>query len=156
MSAYDNAHRAVVVVLRGKARTHPCADCGGPALDWSLNHKTAAVLLDLVDGEFSEDPADYVARCRHCHWLYDGLVSNLGDVAKFGAANGFFGRHHREESKRYGAENPQAKVTKADVRGIRRRAAAGELQKDLAGAFGLQKMQVSRIVRRERWAHVEA
>lgn len=46
-----------------------------------------------------------------------------------------------------------AKVTAAQVAEIRARRAAGEQQKDLAREFGLGEMQVSRIVRGQRWAH---
>lgn len=48
-----------------------------------------------------------------------------------------------------------AKLTTADVLEIRRRVAAGEVQHRVAADYGIGQMQVSRIARRKRWAHVE-
>jgi hypothetical protein len=53
-----------------------------------------------------------------------------------------------------GSENGRARLTDEDVRTIRQRVAAGELQREVAADYGLVQPHVSRIVRRESWAHV--
>jgi hypothetical protein len=53
-----------------------------------------------------------------------------------------------------GTKNGNAKITEDTVREIRRRCALGESQRLVGLDYGLQQMQISRIVRRERWAHV--
>lgn len=50
---------------------------------------------------------------------------------------------------------PRARVSEDDVRAIRTRHAAGELQRDLANAYGLTAGTVSKIVHRTSWKHVE-
>jgi transposase-like protein len=50
---------------------------------------------------------------------------------------------------------PGAKLTPADVREIRRRAAAGEPQAALGREFGLGKIAVHRLVHRQTWKNVE-
>lgn len=49
----------------GKASAYPCTDCGGKARDWSLETT-----------KYSDDPADYRARCRKCHVKRDGHSRN--------------------------------------------------------------------------------
>ena len=46
------------------------------------------------------------------------------------------------------------KLNAEQVREIRRRASAGELQKSIAGAFGIARNTVSGIVQRKSWAHL--
>lgn len=47
------------------------------------------------------------------------------------------------------------KLTADDVRDIRRRVAAGELQKTLVEEYGVDKGLISHIVSRKRWGHVQ-
>jgi hypothetical protein len=55
-----------------------------------------------------------------------------------------------------GELNTEAILTEADIRAIRMLCAAGDLpQRRIAQLFGIQQMEVSRIHRRERWAHVK-
>ena len=54
----------------------------------------------------------------------------------------------------FGARNARAKLTEANVLAIRRLAAEGRPQREIAGLFGVAQITVSRIARRERWAHV--
>lgn len=49
----------------------------------------------------------------------------------------------------------QAKLTPDDVRAIRAACAAGQLQREVAARYKLQQGDVSHIVRRHYWAHVE-
>lgn len=54
-----------------------------------------------------------------------------------------------------GEQHPCAKLTKHQVLEIRRLFAAGNyLQKELAPRFGVHRMTIGKIVRRERWAHL--
>ena len=63
-------------------------------------------------------------------------------------------RHGRAGRAR-GERNWTAKVTEEIVREIRRRAAAGSAHVDIAAEFGISRPQVSHIVRRRSWKHVE-
>lgn len=53
-----------------------------------------------------------------------------------------------------GSRNGEAKLTEQQVAEIRRRAAAGELQRNLAVEFCVSPPTISRIVHREGWRHV--
>lgn len=56
----------------------------------------------------------------------------------------------------FGERNAQAIITEADVRAIRKLCAMNELpQWKIGQMFGIKQMEVSRIYRRERWAHVK-
>ncbi len=54
-----------------------------------------------------------------------------------------------------GADHPSAKLTLERVRSIRQRIAAGETQTGLAREFGVTQANISSIVRRKTWAHLE-
>lgn len=54
-----------------------------------------------------------------------------------------------------GERNGNRRLTEPQVREIIARYRAGELQRELALAFGISQSQVSNVVRRERWPHVE-
>lgn len=62
-------------------------------------------------------------------------------------------RKHPERLRR-GSAAPWSKLTEADVQTIRRRCAAGELQKDLAAEYGVNPSNIGQIVRRISWQHV--
>lgn len=59
---------------------------------------------------------------------------------------------HGRQFRPSGEGNGQARVTKAQVGQIRRRYAAGALQRELAEEFGIAQSQVSAIVRGKAWA----
>lgn len=50
-----------------------------------------------------------------------------------------------------GATHWNAKLTEEQVADIRRRVVNGEMQKDVAEAFGMSHQQISKIVRNDRW-----
>lgn len=102
---------------------------------WELTHGP------VPDGLFVLHRCDNPPCCNPAHLF----LGTRGDNNRDARAKG---RHVHGE--RVGT----AKVTENEVILMRGLAAGGILQKDLALIFGLQKMQVSRIVRRERWAHV--
>lgn len=62
------------------------------------------------------------------------------------------GRHRVPSLK--GAAHGEAKLTDAAVLDIRRRVAAGELQKHLAAEYGVSISLVSLVVRRKAWPHL--
>ena len=79
--------------------------------------------------------------CTIEHMFLGTLADNMADkVAK--------GRQARGEG--YGF----ARLTEADVREIRQVGRA-ERQVDLASRFGVQQTTISRVLRRDTWAHVE-
>lgn len=53
-----------------------------------------------------------------------------------------------------GPTNPSVKLTLVQVEEIRRRAAAGEMGKHLAAAFGVGTSQIARIINRQSWREV--
>lgn len=53
-----------------------------------------------------------------------------------------------------GSEKGTAKLTEDHVREIRRRAAAGEMQKVLCAAYGVGQTTLSNIVNQKTWRHV--
>jgi hypothetical protein len=53
---------------RGPASGHDCADCAGPATDWSYDGTDPDEKVDPARGyRYSTDVARYVPRCRSCH-----------------------------------------------------------------------------------------
>lgn len=73
---YGAAHKRVTK-LRGRAGSHPCHDCGYPAIDWSYQGGDPNELI--ADNEwkspYSLDPVYYVPRCRLCHNHFDKAVT---------------------------------------------------------------------------------
>lgn len=61
---------------------------------------------------------------------------------------------HPERIPRGEDRSWQTHLTSADVLEIRRLASAGELHRDIAERFGLQRGSVSQIVTRKRWGHL--
>jgi hypothetical protein len=59
--SYYAAHQ-FIRKMKGSATEHLCVDCGGAARDWSFLG---------ASGGFSWDPAEYVARCKPCHTIFD-------------------------------------------------------------------------------------
>lgn len=55
---------------------------------------------------------------------------------------------------RIGSSHPAAKLTEVQVQDIRRLAAHGVLQRQIAADFGVGQVTVSRIVARKTWAHI--
>ncbi len=64
------------------------------------------------------------------------------------------GPRGRRAGRSFGARNGRARLTEADVRAIRHRAAMGETQTALAREFGVSQGQVSKLVRRRGWEQV--
>lgn len=54
----------------------------------------------------------------------------------------------------FGERNARSKLTAANVVAIRRLVAGGAPQREIGSLFGVSQITVSRIARRQRWAHV--
>ena len=55
---------------------------------------------------------------------------------------------------RRGAENPNAKLTEADIPRIRQRLADGDTLKVIAAQFGVSFQTISKIKNNRRWFHL--
>jgi hypothetical protein len=75
-AGYDAAH-ARVVRLKGPAREHRCADCGGPAVDWSYEGGAADEKRDAEGRPYSPTPSYYTPRCRPCHRTHDAAMRQM-------------------------------------------------------------------------------
>ncbi|MBF4625532.1 hypothetical protein [Clavibacter sp. VKM Ac-2872] len=63
-----------LTVDRGRAAEHDCADCGGPAAQWSYDHADPDELAaEDIKGRplYSLDPDHYQPRCVPCHKVLD-------------------------------------------------------------------------------------
>ena len=82
--SYFTAHERVARV-RGRAAEHRCADCDGPAAQWSYDHadpnERHDETLSARPVAYSTDPSYYVPRCVPCHKKYD-----LGRIDAYAAA----------------------------------------------------------------------
>lgn len=67
---YQAAHLRVAA-SKGKARQHPCVDCGKPAHDWSYAHGCPTEISSQGRPPYCVHPDHYQARCRPCHRAYD-------------------------------------------------------------------------------------
>ncbi len=54
-----------------------------------------------------------------------------------------------------GADNPNAKLSEADVREIRRKKKEGSTHDELAAQFGVTKTTISQIYNRKLWSHID-
>lgn len=97
----------------------------------------------LFLGTPAENSADMVSKERQCK----------------GPAHPSYGkrfcREPTAEERARGERNGSARLNSEKVREIRRLSAAGMRQVDLADRFGITQPNISKIVRREAWAHVE-
>lgn len=110
----------------------------------------------LLPDEFACHRCDNRLCCRGSHLFVGTTLENAQDmVAKGRSARGDRNgcRRHPEAIAR-GEAAGNAKLTEAQVIEIRARRASGEQLGSLAAAFGIGKVQVSRIAHRTRWAHV--
>lgn len=72
-AAHKRVHR-----VKGRASTHPCVDCGGPAREWSYDGRDPQELVGPAHGfmlAYSLDLDHYEARCSSCHRKYDNAVA---------------------------------------------------------------------------------
>lgn len=90
--------------------------------------------------------------CVNPEHLFHGThLENMQDsVAK--------GRNYKggPDQARRGAKHPMALLSEQDVRDIRRQAAAGTRQIDIASQYKVTRTAISSIVQRRSWRHVDA
>lgn len=70
---YGGAHMRTLSV-RGPASAHPCADCGGPAEQWSYRNWCESEMQGMNGGSicsYCPHPEHYDPRCRSCHRTFD-------------------------------------------------------------------------------------
>lgn len=104
------------------------------------------VVGPLSDSEVVRHTCDTPSCCNPAHWLSGTQAQNVGDMIE---------RGRRVLSPSPGERNGRAVLTDEQVREIRRRKAEGALLRELAPEFGVSMRMVSKIARREAWAHVE-
>lgn len=130
--SYRTRHRHVAAARGKAADAGSCADCGGPAEEWSQIHGTDGL-----------SPAGYEPRCIPCHNRYDG--------------KGRLGPRVVSDGPRFDPEGPQL-VYMAIADEIAGQIDRGELQSGdrllseaaLAEEFGAARMTVSRAIRELR------
>lgn len=116
--------------LRGFAKTHACAYCGDQAREWSYDNSDPEPLFDVRGYEYSLDPDRYIPLCHKCHARRDGDI------------------------RAHGSRNGRAKFTEDQVRTIRARIKAGEVQMDLVREYGVTKNTIHWIVTGKMWKRV--
>jgi hypothetical protein len=128
----------------GERRAHRVA--------WVLTHGPIPAGVQLRHKVCDNPPC-----CRPSHMKLGTNNENRQDSVEKGrharGENSGWGLHPERQTK--GEASHHAKLTEAQVREMRQRAEAGETQRSLATEFGVGPMQVSRIVRRLKWKHVE-
>lgn len=104
-----------------------------------------ALLMDAFVG-----PAPDGQEVRHLDGTTNNALSNLA----YGTPKQNAEDRLRCGVRMEGESHPRAKLTEADVRDIRSRAASGESLRQMARARGLGLTTVKDIVSRRRWSHV--
>ena len=137
--SYRTMHDRVRSV-HGRADSHACVGCGGPAHHWSYDGTDPNELHERWPGRqkdfaYSLDVSRYEPRCRSCHSTHDGVAKQLG--------------------VRRGEEQTNSKLTEADVRAIRGALTVeGVTQRSLAQLYDVDPALISRIWLRKSWSHV--
>jgi hypothetical protein len=109
----------------------------GPLPDGEGYHGT--VVRHTCDNRLCSNPAHLVAGTQR---------DNVNDALQRG--------RHRGGNSLRGGEHPMAKFTIEDIREIRALYDSGEWSlRQLAERFDTNKQYISKIVRREKWSHVE-
>lgn len=71
--SYATAH-ARVSAAKGKARSHACVDCGGPAQQWSYDYNDPNERAGK-GGPHGFSPECYSPRCFPCHGMFDSEMN---------------------------------------------------------------------------------
>jgi hypothetical protein len=136
----------------GRLRTPPGSDgypqvnLSNPATGEKRHFKVHLLVLSVFVGPKSKGQC-----ARHLNGdRADNRLENLtyGSYAENSADTSRLGRTSR------GERSPAAKLTPMDVMEIRRRVAAGALQKHLAAEFGVSTTTVCGIMARRTWRHL--
>jgi hypothetical protein len=108
---------------------------GTHCLAWELKHGP------IPKGMCVCHSCDNPACCNTDHHFLDTHAGNMADMVA-------------KDRQQKGEKHSRAKLTEADVIEIRRRLAAGEVQRALAEAFGIGSSTVGRIKTGKAWTHV--
>lgn len=110
---------------------------GAHIIAWELANR-----MELPKGMIVRHTCDNRRCCNPAHLLLGTKAENSADMVE------------RQRQSR-GVDRHNAKLTEDDVREIRRRYASGETQKAIAQDYGMEQTNISFIVRRKTWAHVD-
>jgi hypothetical protein len=123
---------------------------GGAGGKQTTAHRVALELSEgcpLAADERACHTCDFPPCCNPQHLFRGTQAENLADASRKGRLVGNHGMFQ-------GERNHSAKLTEQDVREIRRRAAMGERQDDIAADFGITDGMVPQIHTRHAWRHV--
>jgi hypothetical protein len=126
-----------------RARKGKEASTGGGYGCFKLKGRTAAAHRFAYERAHGPIP-DGLCVMHLCH---NSLCVNPAHLAP--------GTNRQNQEMKAAAGRTPRRLTPAIVRDIRNRHAAGELQRVLAAEHGLQQADVSNIVNRKYWKHVE-
>lgn len=122
-----------------------------PRVTLTVNHKKKTVSVHTLILTAFVGPAPVGMQCRHLDGdLTNTRLSNLTwGTPKENTADKF-----RHGTVLRGEKVRQASLTADEVRIIRRRHAAGELQYRMAREYGVSKATVCRVIKGKCWGHV--
>lgn len=98
-------------------------------------------------------PSNRVKRIQQLYATGNYTQDELAEM--FGVSQSFISKWTTEKLGNRGERNGQAKFGPDTVRKIRHLAAQGLMYKTIAQRFNVGPMCISRIVKRERWAHLD-
>ena len=115
----------------------PSGQRSGPAVK---AHRVSLMIAGVdIDGLVVRHRCDNPPCVNPSHLETGTQVENVEDIVERG---------------RIARGSMRSKLTDDDIRTIRRRAAAGDLHREIAADFGISRVNVTRIVNRQGWAHV--
>lgn len=101
-------------------------------------------------------------QCIEMTLRYESGETQASIAAEFGTYQGVIGKIVRARTRvdgryrrRRGSSTPNSKLTDDQVRDIRRRYSAGETQTALASEFGIAQSNISKIIRRVTYPHLD-
>lgn len=127
---------------------------GSIGINGNTMHASRAMLIETTGINPPDKQACHTCDTPACinptHLWWGTHAENMADMAKKGRAKGSFGH-----SPLFGESNHAAKLTVDDVAMIRAKYSSGKYtQKQLAEMFGVRHGTISKIIHRQRWAHV--
>ncbi len=123
--------------------------CGPNLYGSSKAHRSSYLLFkgQIPDGLCVMHTCDVRNCVNPSHLVVGTQEENIADRVRKG-------RCQKNGGKR-GEENHYAKLTEKEVKEIRHKHETGATQRSLAIEYSVSPMAVSRLIRRESWAHVE-
>ena len=121
-----------------------------PRVAWFLTNGVIPAKLQVCHR------CDVPACVNPAHLFLGSAAENAADARMKGrtAKGGRNGTYTHPETRPYGERSPHAKLTAAAVIEIRRLRAEGIGPMELARRFGVGHPTISKIVARQRWAHL--